>query len=156
MPVRRTYMCMDCAHSFTVVLRHDQLDDPAPACPSCSARTQQDFKPVAVHGVKARQAEAARAEALDIATKDYGITDINVSNYQGDKPKVSYKEQPASPERSIWAGPGADTIAGAIRDGRAMREQMGGSGLDVLEHNLRTGAQPDLIEVSKRRSARGW
>ena len=39
----------------------------------------------------------------------------------------------------------------AIAAGRANRLRYG-SGLDVLQHNLKTGVQPDLIELSKRRS----
>jgi hypothetical protein len=29
-----------------------------------------------------------------------------------------------------------------------------GSGLDVLQHNIKTGAEPDLVEISKRRAMR--
>jgi hypothetical protein len=31
-----------------------------------------------------------------------------------------------------------------------------GSGLDILQANLKSGVEPDLIEVSKRRAMRVW
>jgi hypothetical protein len=39
--------------------------------------------------------------------------------------------------------------------GRQTRREHG-DGLDVLQHSLKTGAQPDLIAISKRRSMKVW
>ena len=155
MPIVRTYMCNDCARMFTVTLALSQADDPPPDCPTCSARTRQEYQPVAVHGVKARNADDARKMAEKIAVEDYGVENMNIKNYEGEPNKVTYK-QPAAPPLgpSTW-GATSDTIAGALAEGRAMRRQYG-SGLDVLARNLETGAQPDLIEVSKRRSMKVW
>jgi hypothetical protein len=44
----------------------------------------------------------------------------------------------------------------AMRSGRANRVANGGDGLDILQRALKSGDQPDLIEVSKRRAAKIW
>lgn len=155
MPIVRSYMCGDCGHMFSEMLSYSQVDQEPPDCPRCSSATEQEFKPVAVHGVAAGNREQARKIAEDIATNDYGVQNMNVKPYEGETPKVQYKQDTTNPERSAWVGPGAETIAGALREGRAMRQQYG-SGLDVLARNLETGAQPDLIELSKRRSMKVW
>jgi hypothetical protein len=147
-------MCNDCGTYFSVTLRYDQVDDEPPDCPRCAVVMQQDFKPVAVHGVKAQDNDAARKRALDIAVNDLGVENINIEAREGSTPKVTYKNQPPTPP-SNWVGPNVDMLNGAMREGRIMRQQHG-SGLDVLAHNLSTGAQPDLIEVSKRRSMKVW
>jgi hypothetical protein len=46
-------------------------------------------------------------------------------------------------------------LEGAIAAGRQMRVKHG-SGLDVLQANLKSGAQKDLIEISKQRSVKVW
>jgi hypothetical protein len=46
-------------------------------------------------------------------------------------------------------------LEGAIAAGRQMRLRHG-SGLDVLQANLKSGVQKDLIEVSKQRSVKIW
>jgi hypothetical protein len=44
-------------------------------------------------------------------------------------------------------------LEAAVTEGRQTRLKYG-SGLDVLQAHLKSGAQPDLIELSKRRSPR--
>jgi hypothetical protein len=53
---------------------------------------------------------------------------------------------------SLW-GIAREALEAAVAGGRQTRLKYG-SGLDVLQANLKSGAQPDLIELSKRRSPR--
>ena len=53
-----------------------------------------------------------------------------------------------------WWGIAAEVLEAAVVAGRQTRLKYG-SGLDVLQADLKSGAQPDLIELSKRRSLRG-
>jgi hypothetical protein len=54
-----------------------------------------------------------------------------------------------------WWGFASEALEAAVAIGRQSRLTYG-SGLDVLHDNLTSGAQPDLIELSKRRSPRVW
>lgn len=148
--ILRTYACDACGHRMTVELRADQWQQEPPECPHCSALTAQEFKPPAIGG-----SNRARAVdlALDIAEKDYGVADINVEGRQGGKPKVRFKDDMANPP-STWGAQSA-AMAQAIALGRETRLRYG-SGLDALQSALKSGAQPDLIELSKKRSARIW
>lgn len=146
--ILRTYGCPECGHTMTLELRSDQWDQPPPDCPRCSQQTEQEFVPVAIGG-----SVAARATdmALDIAAKDYNVADIHLDHREGSKPRVRYRDaDPAS--ASTWGAQGA-ALQQAIALGRENRLRYG-SGLDVLQSALKSGSQPDLIELSKRRSAR--
>jgi hypothetical protein len=162
-----------------VTLSLEQWDAPAPECPQCAARTNQDFKPFAIGG-----SHRAKAVALaeDIAANDYHVADMQSDGREGGKPKVRYKDitpsdLPGAPAAELqsainrirrdgpalatpappsqWGGVSSEALATAVALGRETRLKHG-NGLDILQHNLKTGVQPDLIEVSKRRSARVW
>lgn len=150
MPIIRTYQCADCFARLDVVLTMEQVDDPPPDCPDCARRTQQVFKPVALGGSVAGRAGAI---AENIIEADYQVADMN-RPHPGDQRKVRYKDQVAAHPESTW-GIAQEALQGAIAAGRQMRLKHG-SGLDVLKHNLATGAQKDLIEISKQRSMKVW
>jgi hypothetical protein len=61
---------------------------------------------------------------------------------------------PSSWGSASWWGIAREVLEAAVAGGRKTRLKYG-SGLDVLQDNLKSGAQPDLIELSKRRSPRG-
>lgn len=145
----RTYACPECGHRTKVELRSDQWDAGPPECQLCPALTHQEFTPPAIGGSARSRATAL---ALDIAEKDYGIADIQTTGREGSVPEVRFRDQSSSP--SSWGAQGA-ALSQAMALGRENRLRHG-SGLDVLQSALRSGAQPDLIEASKRRSARGW
>lgn len=158
MPIIRTYACESCFHQMEVTLTADEWDAPPPDCPRCSNETHQEFKPVAIGG--SNFARAARL-AEDIASNDYQVADMQVTaKGQGDTPKVRYKDaRPEGIAPSVWGqgdgrGFNQEFLESAAAIGRQARLANGGSGLDVLHANLRSGAEPDLIELSKRRSIR--
>jgi putative FmdB family regulatory protein len=153
MPIVRTYACEQCNHFIEVTLSMEQCDDPAPECPACAARAmQQQFRPVAITG-----SPSARAHALaeDIAANDYHVADMGSARKEGDRPKVRYKDQTAPLPTSTWAGVPQATLEQAIASGRHTRLNFG-SGLDILQSNLKSGAEPDLIANSKRKAMRVW
>lgn len=153
MPIRRTYQCGECFHRIEVELPAEQWDAPPPSCPECERREmEQQFKPVALGG-----SNYARAAAMadDIIANDFHAADFNRDRHEGSTPTVRYKDQTASVVPSNWTQIGREALEGAMAAGRHTRLNFG-SGLDVLQANLKSGAQPDLIEVSKRRSARIW
>jgi putative FmdB family regulatory protein len=154
LPIVRTYACEACNHFIEVTLSMEQCDDPAPECPACAARAmQQQFRPVAITG-----SPSARAHALaeDIAAKDYHVANMGDARKEGDVPKVRYKDQSlASIPASSWSGVSQTTLEQAIASGRHTRLNFG-SGLDVLQSNLKSGAEPDLIAASKRRAMKVW
>ena len=148
MPIIRSYMCPDCAYAMEVTLRADEWEAPAPACPRCAADPMgQEFKPPAITG-----SNIARASAMaeKIAAEDYGAS-IHSPSRSG--PRVQYRDSSAA-NASAWHAGGAE-LSQAVALGRETRLRYG-SGLDVLQANLKSGAQPDLIEMSKRRSMRVW
>ena len=155
MPIIRTYACPDCNHMMDVVLSMEQVDDPPPECPRCIEREArrgmvQEFRPVNISG--SAQGKAGRL-ADDILENDYQVADMN-RPHVGDKRKIRYRDQVAAYPESTWTmAQGA--LETAIAAGRQVRLKHG-SGLDVLSHNLRTGAQKDLIEVSKQGSIKVW
>lgn len=148
MPIIRTYGCNECGHIMEVQLRADEWDAPEPDCPACSTQTRQEFKPPAIGG-------SHRSRATDlahqIAREDYGVSDIQSPSRAG--PSVRYHDQSAG-TASTWMG-GGGQLQQAMALGRQTRLQHG-NGLDVLHNALKSGAQPDLIELSKRRSAKVW
>lgn len=146
MPIIRTYACPDCMHMMDVVLTMEQVDDPPPACPMCAERPmRQEFKPVAIGGSATSRAHAI---AEDIAAKDYHVGDMNVGRKMGDVTKVRYKDQNSHVSPSSWSA-AQETLEHAVAVGRQMRLKHG-SGLDVLQANLKSGVEPDLIENSKK------
>ena len=153
MPIVRTYACEDCFHQMEVTLTAEQWDQSAPECPACSARRmRQEFKPVALGGSNYAK---ARSIAEDIAANDYHVGNMTTDLKQGDQRKVTYKDQhAATSQQSTW-GVAQEALQGAIAEGRKTRLNYG-SGLDVLQSNLKSGLEPDLIEISKRRSMKIW
>jgi hypothetical protein len=160
MPIRRTYGCPECNTYITVELSMDQVDDPPPSCPECDRREmQQHFVAPGIVNSSPR----SRAERLteDILANDYHVSDIDLDRRGRDRtPKVRYKDQTASVMPSSWGGGAVgvnaqEALGTALALGRQNRLEFG-SGLDVLQANLKSGAQPDLIEVSKRRSPKIW
>jgi hypothetical protein len=152
MPIVRTYACEDCFHMMEVTLSMDQVDDPPPPCPRCVVRPmRQEFKPVALGGsVTAR----AHAIAEDVAANDYHVSDMNVGRKEGDRTTARYKDTSANIPASTWSA-AQETLQTAVIAGRQSRLKYG-SGLDVLQSNLKSGAEPDLIEASKRRMIKLW
>jgi hypothetical protein len=138
-----------------VVLTMDQVDDPPPSCPECDRREmQQHFKAPGI----VNSSPHARAQALaeDIAANDYHVSNIWRDRHEGEKPKVNYKAMKDEHLPSQWNSINvAAELKTAIANGRETRLKYG-SGLDVLQANLKSGAQPDLIEASKRRSPKIW
>ena len=155
MPIRRTYACPDCNHFWEVVLDMSQSDAPSPSCPACDTRdTQQVFKAPGI----INSSPHSRAQALteDILANDYHVADIDRDRRHEAKPKVRYKDQASTVMPSSWTNVGGpDVMNAAIATGRQTRLEFG-SGLVVLQANLKSGAQPDLIEVSKKRSPKIW
>lgn len=154
MPIVRTYACEQCNHFVEVTLSSEQWDEPPPDCPACAARAmQQQFRPVAITG-----SPSARAHAIteDIAANDYHVANMGDARREGAVPKVRYKDQPLSSlPASSWSGASAATLQQAIDIGRHTRLNFG-SGLDILQSNIKSGAEPDLIANSKRRAMRVW
>ena len=146
--ILRTFMCGECGHRLEVELRSDQWQEPPPDCPMCAEQTQQVFKPPAIIG-----SHIAKATELahTIAAEDYQVADLQSPSRSGRA--VRYKD--VGPEvipPSTWTG-GGNQMAQALALGRETRLKYG-NGLDVLAANLKSGAQPDLIELSKKRSYR--
>lgn len=152
MPIARSYMCPDCGHQVDVVLSADEWDAPPPYCEVCERREMhQEFKPPAIGGSVASRAIRL---AEDIAEKDYGVADFKSDGREGGRPKVRYKDATPGVLPSSWGG-----AAGAIQQAAALGRETRlryGSGLDVLHSTLKDGSQPDLIELSKKRSMKVW
>ena len=132
-----------------VQLRADQWAAEPPECPRCTQGLHQEFSPPAIGG--SHLARAHRV-AEDILEKDYGVADLRQAK-GATIPQVRYAD--ASPQPSSSWGAAAGAIEQAISLGRQSRIQHG-SGLDVLQTSLKNGTQPDLIKLSKMRSARIW
>lgn len=137
---------------MTVELRSDQWDAEPPECPQCAAHDMgQIFKPPAIGGSNSSRAHAV---AEDIMANDYNVADFKSQGPDGGPPKVRYKDAISTVPPSTW-GAAEGAIAQAISLGRETRLKHG-SGLDVLQTTLKNGTQPDLIELSKKRSMRVW
>ena len=154
MPIMRTYMCGECSHRMEVVLDADQWDAPPPSCESCDANTRQEFKAPAIGGSVSMRAHRV---AEDIIANDYQVADVRFDNRDGGRPKVRYKDQSATQLQSTWGGQIQGALETAVSIGKQNRRENGGfDGLDMLKANLASGAQPDLIEASRRRAIKVW
>lgn len=152
MPIVRTYACLECNQWFEVTLAAEQWEAPEPDCPACAVRTQQQFKPFGIGG-----SNNARAHAIaeEIATSDYHAADFQREpRYEG-TPAVRYQDQGARVAQSAWSGV-QGALEQAVATGRQTRQMHGGTGLDILKANLASGAEPDLIANSKRKSIKVW
>lgn len=147
MPIVRTYQCPDCFARTTVTLSAEEWDAPAPFCEACDTRLNQEFKAPAIGGSVAMRAAKITE---DIMRNDYGVSNWQGGNREGDVGKVTYKDQTSVSMPSQWQKAGHQAILEqAISIGKAHR---GRDGLDILQRNLRDGTQVDLIEASKRRA----
>lgn len=156
MPIMRTYFCPECAHQIEVVLTAEQWDAPPPSCEACDAHDmRQEFKPPAIGGSLRSKAVGI---AEDIIANDFNVADIKFDNRQGGKPKVRYKDETPGAIAGAWAQAGQHhaLLEQAVAIGKQTRRETGGDGLDILKRNLASGAQPDLIEASKRRALKVW
>ena len=153
MPIVRTYQCADCNHRLEVTLTARQWKRAPPECPVCArSAMQQEFKPVAINGSHAAKASAI---AEDILANDYQVADMDDEGRRyGQTPKVRYKDQTANLPTANWSAAPAILQQG-IAIGRQTRMEHG-SGLDVLQHNIKTGVERDLIADSKRRAMKVW
>ena len=155
MPIIRTYICPRCNFTLEVTLAGEDWDAPAPVCPQCRRNRgmSQEFKPPAIvtHAGQARD----RADKItdDIVSNDFHVADYTRDRHEGSTPKHRYKDHTPA-QRAVW-GAAQETLQAAVAAGLQSRLRFG-SGLDVLQQNLKDGSQPDLIEASKRRSARIW
>lgn len=160
----RTYACPECNHFMRVELTAEQWEAPPPSCEACDAREmEQQFVPPRING-----SPVARANAIaeKIAGEDFSVANMQRDARMGATPNATYRDdmmgvpkrqgrapgQTATP--STWGASHA-AIEQAAAYGRDTRVRFG-NGLDVLQSTLKSGAQPDLIEASKRRSARIW
>ena len=153
MPIVRVYQCAECNHRLEVTLSAEQWDDPPPDCPNCAMVTQQEFRPVAIRGHQARIRDAANKFTEDVIGNDYKVGDINRDHHRGSTPKTRYKD--ANPQTDSSWGIANEALQAAVSAGRETRMKYG-SGLYILQQNLKSGAEPDLIAASKRRSPRIW
>ena len=151
MPIIRTYQCEQCFHRMELTLAADDWNAPPPECPVCAeAQMQQEFKPFAIGGSNTAKAHAI---AEDIVNNDYHVADMQREHRPQGTPKVRYKDAGSVPAQSANWGATSEALSMAIAAGRETRLQHG-SGLDVLQANIKSGVEPDLIELSKRRSIR--
>jgi hypothetical protein len=132
----------------------EQWDEPAPDCPMCAERAmRQDFKPVAIGGSIAGKANAITEQIL---SEDYGVADMKRDRREGSTPTHRYKDQGTPAQASVWGATG-DMVNQAAAIGRQTRLASGGlNGVDILQKAIKSGAQPDLIEASKRRGLKVW
>lgn len=152
MPIVRTYACPECNHWLDVTLAADQWNESEPECPNCAAKTQQQFKPFGIGGSNSGRAHAI---AEEIVTSDYHAADFQREWRREGTPAVRYKDQNASTLAASWSGV-QGALENAVAIGRQTRARYGGTGLDVLKANLASGAEPDLIAASKRKSIKVW
>ena len=150
MPIVRVYQCEQCNHRLEVTLSAEQWDDPPPDCPNCAQVTQQDFRPFAIGGSVAGKANKLTE---DIIENDYKVANIHRDRHEGAAPKTRYKD--ANPQTDSSWGIANEALQAAVSAGRETRMRYG-SGLDILQQNLKSGVEPDLIAASKRRSPRIW
>ena len=145
--ILRTYMCGDCGYRIDAELPSDQWNAEPPECPMGEAMTHQEFKPPAIIG-----SNIARATAIahEIAATDYNVADIQSPSRSGRA--VRYKDSVDGVPASTW-GMQQGALQQAIAIGRETRIRHG-NGLDILQGALKSGAQPDLVEMSKKRSIR--
>lgn len=152
MPIIRTFGCLNCGHIMEQWLTLEQADDEPPDCPECATRTQQQFVPFGITG-----SNNARAHdiAESIISTDYHAADFQREHRREGTPSVRYKDQNSRAENSSWSGVNA-ALEQAVAIGRQTRQRYGGNGLDILQANLKSGVEPDLIANSKRKSIKVW
>jgi hypothetical protein len=125
----------------------EQADEPAPSCPRCAEITAQQYKPFGITGSTSSRAHQI---AEEIATTDYHAADFQREHRQDGTPKVRYKDETPGALASTWQKANAHAaLEQAVAIGRQTRIKHG-SGLDILQANLRSGVEPDLIANSKR------
>lgn len=100
---------------------------------------------------------SARAHAIaeEIVTTDYHAADFNREWRREGTPSVRYKDEASPATASNWSGVHS-ALEQAVAIGRQTRQRYGGTGLDILKANLASGAEPDLIANSKKRSIKVW
>lgn len=88
---------------------------------------------------------------------------MKLDGYAGAKPKVRYRDQKDPAAASLMGSAAGHlmaqqraTLEQAIGIGRQTRRETGGDGLDIIRNNLADGTWPDVLEASKRRSAKVW
>jgi hypothetical protein len=113
---------------------------------------QQEFHPPAIGGSVRMQAAKITE---DIIANDYNVANMQSDRRLGGRPKVRYKDETAGLPTANWQDTSGhrSMLETAISIGKANR---GRDGLDILQKNIRSGVQPDLIDVSKRRSIKVW
>jgi hypothetical protein len=138
-----------------VTLTAEEWDKPPPSCEACDRREMsQEFKPFGIGG-SVRSKAAAITES--IIANDYQVANFQSDRRQGGTPKVRYKDQTASVLPSDWQQAGHKAmLETAINIGKQNRRQFGMDGLDMLKRGIASGAQPDLIEASKRKAIKVW
>jgi len=153
MPIVRTYQCEECFNRIELTLSLEQWDCDPPACSVCADRAmRQEFKPIAIGGSTSARAHAV---AETIAAEDYHVADIKREHRPDGTPDVRYKDQTSSTLSSAWGGVSQAALETAIAAGRHTRLNFG-SGLDILQSNIKKGIEPDLIANSKKRAMRVW
>lgn len=155
MPIQRTYQCPACNHRMEVTLTAEEWDSPPPSCVMCDAREMnQEFQPPALGGsVRMRAAKITE----DILANDYNVANYTPDGREGGVGKTVYKDQTSALLGGSWQQAGHKAILEqAISIGKQNKSQFGADGLDILKRNLASGAQPDLIEASKRRAIKVW
>ena len=128
-----------------VTLTMAQVDAEPPECPHCAARAmRQEFRPVALGGSNSAKAHKL---AENIIETDYNVADFKLDG-QGGRNQVRYKDK--SPDSASSWGLASEAMQQAVAAGRQNRLKYG-NGLDALQSALKSGDQPDLIELSKAR-----
>lgn len=151
MPIVRTFQCESCNYRMEQTLSADEWETPAPECPECAMHPmQQEFKPFGIGGTPTAKARAITENILDA---DYHVADMQ-QDRDAPVPTVRYKDQVSGVPQSSWQAAG-ETLQQAIVSGRQTRLKHG-NGLDILQSNLKSGAERDLIEDSKKRAMRVW
>jgi hypothetical protein len=112
----------------------------------------QQFKPVAITGSTSAR---ARDLAEDIAANDYHVADMQREHRPEGTPQVRYRDQTPGALSSTWGGVSHSAMEAAFAAGRHTRLNFG-SGLDILQSNIKKGIEPDLIANSKRRAMKVW
>ena len=130
----------------------EEWDAPEPDCPACATRTQQQFAPFAITGSPSRRAHDI---AEEIVTSDYHAADFQREWRREGTPAVRYNDESAQTNASSWSGI-RSSLEQAVAIGRQTRAKYGGTGLDVLKANLKSGAEPDLIKNSLKQSIKVW
>jgi hypothetical protein len=84
------------------------------------------------------------------------VADMQRDRREGSTPKHRYKDQGTPAQAGAWGATG-DMLSQAVAIGRQTRMASGGlNGVDILQKAIKSGAQPDLIENSKRQSLKVW